>query len=111
MSSPEEGFNRRAFEVFKTDELNEPLLMIYQHLQLALREKCDELILSREELVHITKDGTVKRLPMVYGNTSLYSVFKDSLLEIFERDPLVKEYFQLEQMGDDNLVIKRIESS
>jgi hypothetical protein len=110
MSSPAELLKNRPFEVFGAEEINELLLMIYVQLQIALRHNSDVLVLNTEELKHVTDDVVVERFTMPFGNISIYSAARQNLLQIFERDDLVKQYFQLDHADDDNLVVRTIKS-
>lgn len=111
MSSPAELLENRPFEVFADEDINEALLMIYQHLRIALRHNSDVLVLNKEELKHITDEAVVQRFTMLFGNTSICSAVRKNLLKIFEHDELVKQYFQLEQADDDSLIVRIIKSS
>lgn len=106
MASTPELFKTRASEVFEIEDMNEPLLTVYQQFYLALRDNTDMLMLNSKELVHVSSGVVVKRLPMIYGSNSIYPSIKKNLFTIFERDDLVKQYFRLEQADDDNLAIK-----
>jgi hypothetical protein len=98
----------RAFDVFDTTEINEPLLMLYKQLSFAIRDHCDTMILDKTSLRRTLHGKTISTFPMIYEDTSIYSILKANLIKIFERDPLVKQYFQLEYVDDDTLIIKVI---
>jgi hypothetical protein len=100
-------FERRAFEVFDTTEINEPLLLLYKQLSFAIRDHCDTLTLDRTSFQRNLHGTTVSTIPTIYGNDSIYIALKENLLKIFKRDPLIKKYFQLE-FADDMLIIKTI---
>jgi hypothetical protein len=108
MNMSSEIFEKRAFEVFDTTEINEPLLMLYKQLSFAIRDHCDTMTLDKTSLRRILRDKTVSTFPTIYGDTSIYSILKANLIKIFERDPLVRQYFRLEYGDDDTLIIKVI---
>lgn len=111
MSSLAELLKNRAFEVFAPEDINELLLTIYLHLQIALRHNSDVLVLNIEELKHVTDEVVVERFTMPLGSTSIYSAFRKNLLKIFERDDLVKQYFQLEHADNDSVIVRVVKSS
>ena len=98
----------RAFEVFGTGEINEFVQASYRELSLALREHSDFIELNKSELIHVSNGITIDKLPMIYGNDSIYDVVRRSFLEIFRRDSLVKQYFCLENADSNSLTIKVI---
>jgi len=98
----------RAIEVFKNSEINEFVFASYRELNYALREHSDSIELNKLELVHVANGITTVRFPMIYGNDSVYDVFRRSILEIFRRDGLVKQYFCLASADSNSLTIKVI---
>jgi len=108
MSSLYETLRRRALDVFDTKELGEPLLALYQNLGLALRDNTDALLLNKLELTHLIDRQATKHLPMIYGDVSLYEIFRKNLLLIFQRDDLVNKYFRLAHVDDENVFIEVI---
>ena len=103
-----EIFERRAFEVFDTTEINESLLLSYKQLSFAIRDHCDTLTLNRTSFQRNLHGTTVSSIPTIYGDDSIYIALRENLLKIFKRDPLIKNYFQLEFADDDMLIIKTI---
>lgn len=106
MSTSTELFKGRAFDIFDAGEINEVLLAIYRELSFAIRDSSDTMILSRNELVHMNNGRTIGEMPIVYGSTSIYDMARESILKILERDELVQQFFQIDQMDEDNITVR-----
>ena len=106
MNMSSEIFDKRPFEVFDTPEINEPLLMLYKQLSFAIRDQCDTMTLDNTSFRRVLGGKTVSTFPTIHGTTSIYSILKTNLIKIFERDDLVQQYFRLEYVDDDKLMIR-----
>src|ERR1700752_117955 len=108
MDSPVETLKMRAFEIFTSTELNEPLLMIYQQLGIALRDHSDFVKIDRNAFIQVADGKTIPSMQMTYGDTSIFDVFRANLDKILQRDNLIKQHFQIEHTDEDNIVLKTI---
>ena len=98
-------FENRVFELFTSEEMSEPLIMVYKHLSLGVHLRSERLILTPNELRFVIDDHDIWKFPMLYGSHSVYDYYKDCLLKVFERDPVVQELFQYVYSSGGNLVI------
>jgi hypothetical protein len=100
VKSPED-FVDRAFKVFGSEEMSEPLIFAYRLLGLIYtyrNTKKDSLtlLLANGEIQYISSSNENFKSPLPFEDHS-----KTCIFEIFERDTLVKELFDYEVMGEN----------
>jgi hypothetical protein len=101
-----EDFENRVFEIFTSEEMSEPLIMVYRYLSFAVNAKCDKLMLNPTELCFIASGREVWKVPIVSENYLVRDFYRVCFLKVFERDAHVHKLFRYEFSDGGDLVIK-----
>jgi hypothetical protein len=94
-----ENFNERAFQIFGSNEISEPIIMAYMYLGGIVKFGADSLIISQTELRFMESDCEVLILPMSFGDAIM-----NSMIEIFRKDVFVQKEFDYEVEGNNMLI-------
>ena len=101
-----EFFTKRAYILFERAELNEFLIMTYQELGQSVSDKNDKLILTKEKLIHMRQEKIVRETSLIYGDSSIYEITKNSLMNILDKDDIAGRFFKIEYENENEIVIK-----
>ena len=102
------SLDNRAFQVFGPNEINEPIIMSYTQIRVAIRQDCDGLIIRSDRILLIKDGNTTGELVFPVGTTqgALYTAFREAILAIYSRDQLLKPYLDLAEASDQQLVFR-----
>jgi hypothetical protein len=101
-----EALEKHEIEVFSDEELNYFIQGMYILIRVAVRDNCDTFTINRTEVKRSKGGVVIGTTPLVYSTESVYSIMRESLLKIVERDALVQRHFQLEYADDDQLIYR-----
>ncbi len=90
--------------IFPPTELNEVLLMVYNIIRRAVLEECDTLQLTPTHFVWSKQGVPVGTFPINQVKPSVS--FRDMLLKIVARDPIVQRHLQLVAETTDELTYR-----
>jgi hypothetical protein len=54
----------------------------------------------------VTRKSGGIHFPLIYGDTSIYDAIRTNFAKILDRDDLIKQYFRVEHIDQDNIVLK-----
>jgi hypothetical protein len=98
----------RPYNIFSRDELNEPLLSIYISIAAAIRDNCDTLTLHKIELIRSKNNNVIGTIRLSHGKDSIFEIMREALLKVYERDELIRKYFDLEMRPNKELTLNRL---
>ena len=72
-------FDKRAFVIFKAEEISEPLIMVYRYLNLVINFESDMLTISPTELRYMANGREVWKLPV---DENFYEYLRKCFIEV-----------------------------
>lgn len=106
MNTQLDFFTKRAYTIFESNELSEFLVITYQELGSAILNKNDLLVLTKDKLTHKKGKEIINEIKLIYGESSVYQIIKDSLLAILSRDKVMGQYFKIDYQNEEEMIFK-----
>jgi len=95
-----EDFESRAFEVFSSEEMSEPLISVYTILSLMVAAEYDAIIIFHDVMRYSANGNEKIVLPTAFGGKYL----DECIRKVFERDSLIQELFDCD-FNNENILI------
>ena len=96
-------FENRAFEIFSSEEMSEPLISVYTILSLMVAAGCDAIIIFHDVTRYSAKGNERIVLPTAFGGDYLDGCIR----KVFERDSLIQELFYCDFNNKKILITSR----
>jgi hypothetical protein len=98
-----EDFENRAFVIFSSEEMSEPLISVYTILSLMIAAECDEIIIFHDVTRYSARGNEKIVLPTAFGGDYL----DDCIRRVFERDSLIQELFDCDFNNREILITSK----